>query len=979
MGVICKNAKLANDNAFKSILNNLTSKISREVFNMPITQEAKIVTEKINGLYQLYSENKSTIRSNVFSGSTRYNDVESVEDLLEAMTYGVVKNLSDIAKLDQANLGLFNLQIENFIKGYMQIVKDPRAAYKTAGLTSELTSQMKSIHLMLQSEKAIQKVLGTGFGITRLFGKEISESTNIMIDNTKAFRSFNESNILYANSSQLETLVESKTKDFTDMQNDLMDSAKHNKILKIEDIDNLIQYMDKQSGENIREQISKRKPGLSDGDLDIAVNEITAFRDKFNVMNYGVANPDENNWKWQDYESSFIHYINVMGNKSANFVIDSGRKYDELSETERNFVKKFAKVVSSSSSSDIKTISMDRLLAAGFTEDQIAVQEFRIGYIPFRSNEDQFAFISSTASELPGIQALQRRPRLFETSEKFSDIMQSNINSVRWVVNALNDHVFLHSLNNITKGPNFIEWSKNPQNTYYSSILTGYVKRMKKHNEKMKGVNIDTVSTSMFKNAAYAAISLQGTMGLAFSALNNIIAGSISKHNTLSATTFDAMKKSFDDDRNADDNPYQALAIAVENLNKSTSLPRRTEVLADEFHDDATLSHFNKVLNVAHRMSEIAMREGPGYFLRPFLGEAKDKIWSMAGSEEYLRDQFKYVLYAAAKANYNSKVNNKSIILDPSKNPIKTRMEMIARDTFNSDKAFFTGLQSDMFGDFSRKGKPFWSYLPMKEAQTIPEIIIGTALMSMYMFKSADLYSFTNGISKGLVRQLSDVKNMNASSVSMRAASNALMFATVEIIQDLLLPNSYQFPILQSTNQLQTPNMLAEKMYLMTAPMFGWKVTEDQSNQINEKLIRWGGGMLAGESLKNIYKTIDDEMGEGGELLRIGFSEKLDASKVLMNGLVHGVEISQFKDIRGAVKELGDIRFPIVGSIIGANNDYLRTIYNLTQAAAFIRTSNDESESGAQRDEFMRVMQRILLSPIGMNPFLTTKEMIGKN
>ncbi len=684
----------------------------------------------------------------------------------------------------------------------------------------------------------------------------------------------------------------------------------------------------------------KRFPQAEQREIeDVFIDKLKEAQRQWNTINYGVANPTEGEYRPEDHPDSVVGFIYESGNMLKQ-MIEERQKYTSYADLDR----------------------AERAYYDKFNEQSLDFFKPRLdNYVPSKAilEEDMFKSFKNMddADGLPGLKSfLMHSNNKVEASLDFVATMQQNLLSYQYAVEQISKYSMLHGMKAaLDQTPD--SWKEsNPTSTnairYFADTLLDDLEAP----TRKKSALVEAA-----RNFSIAATSI-GAMMLAApnSAISNYMGGYLGFMNRYGSDFF-SMQKNYE--AALKDKTNQMALRTATKVNQYVSdymlSPARQseyqQLTAGEMTPEQSSNLIVKASKTARdwamRASDFSTSRGVLFFL-PHI-----EALTMKGSETHLWEQAGAILYDKVYGDIQARERAGQQITD----------SMIAESIARHKEDAFYGIRESV-GDFSQLNKPFWSWMTLKHADTLPKVIAGGAMNMFWMFRQVSVHNM-NMLMKAGTELFSPDSGWTLKQRALGATPLAGLFASIALlVYDWWAKEDedvWRMSSLLTVNPLQEATTLARGAWrLGLAPALNLSVPEWQAEEAASDLMRLAGGVLAGQTLE---KTAEDIVGGSFGMqsiaTAIGKSKDITNLRYAFPRYLSLKGRDEYYDIKSQIRE--DMDNP--AGMMLYSNDYVNISRKLFPV--LFAHSDDPDENAKIRATRLTDAKNLALSLFGLSPY----------
>ena len=937
------------------------------------------------------TENNKTLRSN-FKYDLHLEDGKiNVENILQSILG--TKNWKALLKESDDNIITeINTRMDEMLKLAVRAGAKPAEFTEDSMLADAFMDKYKSFLYAENTERGFEKFF-SGQWLRGFMTKEMDEDFDgVIVQKDKSFR---REPVLDSKRSSYKHVVdgvEISIKDLSDKVSRIF-ADNPGKELNPAQANELLKYMSKditdRSAKDYQDPYYELKAAMRDdfqitepSRVEQAVKDLEKVYETWRKINYGVSGKIETTEDYtvsdkpgmynpRDHEDSVLGFMWKTGDAIVEQLVNSNLSYNQLHETQRFFLEKFG---------DSNKDAIEKKWPGKITLDLAKIKK---GYVPMSKTTEITELIETMSQKdiFKNVETLSPRNRVHDESDPFQDSTINNLELFRYVATDVSLYTFAKEVKNHVdlkaddsgynqwkndRGEGHYEMEDGVFQRYHKYILQRFENRTKPEHRNQ------STTFQNVKKWMIAMMSLQGTMPLMDSALNNVIQAVIGRFNTIGWDQYRTMSKSLNESETSNDPAMRKLFAVVNSLTKNKTKGRNAGFVIH----DTDITANTKALKVAFGMAEGAMRYG---HLAPIaiglkgiklaMGKdtdtsfLKDKVWaSMSGSEQWIRNFKSNVVMNHIAASYKAQ---KLDGLDM-EGKSQEQLTQWVKDIMKKNQHYYSKLDQELHGDFTKDTKPFSAY-KLGDAESTKDLLVGLAAAQFQMFRQATMFGMLGSVGS-MAKSVASVKGgMKTGKIS--AAANAgtsiiLMDAMYEYYSDMFADNPIRFSALNAVNQIDPLVGGFEFLHAMIAPMFDAPVTQKQYDTITEKLVRFGAGMTRG--------TLSED--ESDLPIREQFASMLNIAKVFgktmepltltYDMLTEGVTSGNSAKFKERMRNRGTGIAPI-DNIVGPGNDFIRLFLKTVHATSAVISEGGYGEKKKQAYLRTNSIKSLILGKIG--------------
>jgi len=944
------------------------------------TKEMAQIMKKLKGLSNVLSKSENAYLKtsfkdihNIKQGATTVNDL--VFSMLGIDDWNKIKNLND-----KQLIHAMNFQIDSMMETAIYAGVKPAAFSEDTMLISEFASQYKAIMAADATERWMMKLFSGEF-IRKYLPESLRDNWDgLIVQKDKLFRRNKQVDtkrtryrkVVNDVEVQVNGLMRKATEIFDKNRSPHLTADDSAKYLKYFDADIMEESKKTKDGNpyGLLMEALKEEKRLEGDALTESIDHMKRVYESWQELNYGVkgdirikpndVEDDGSYYDPRDHQGTMLKYIHDIGDNLVDQLMKSEVDKNALDVTQKFFLEKFGNEE---------------------TEARFGVKpnplQIRAGYVPIGKNNELDQIITSVGDQ-PMFSTIDmfgsRKQRAEITDTDFRENFTNDMELLRHVASDVSLYTYAQDLRTHMAGKDYAAWraEKGSEGSdmedgmyrrYHEYVIKQFEGRTKRKKNQSKTFNT-------FKKLGLMTLGLQGTMGLSESALNNYIQGTIGALNIVSGEQYVDLAFNLGRAKNNPDKNIGIIADVVKKESEGKIKGRKASFVLT----DVDANNQDQFLKAGFKLAEAAMSYGPLLpaltILKPLskmLGKSteplKDRFYSMTGSEQILRNFNSKVLMNMVHAKY---VAQKAAGTAP-----KTQkgLEEFVKNIMKDNQYYFDRFDQTMFGDFDKQTKPFWTY-SLNSAEKYRDLFTGLAGAQFYMFRQAGMFGLLGSISQGLAKPfIAGGKGTKTSAITTIAPAIIGLDLIYEFASDMLMDDPIKLSALNAVNQLDLPLGALEWIHCQMAPMLGMNVTEQQFQNVTDKLIRFGAGMLKGNRLEDEDETLYKQSDLAGYFARAAHAT-VEPFRIIKDIAIDGVNpdnTKEFKDrIRNRATGVG-----MLDAIIGPGNDALRMILKSTYTAGTLFGSGTDTRSNKQMAYIRsKALANLFLGQVGLQPYV---------
>jgi len=928
--------------------------------------EMNQVVNKLRGLAMMLSKKSegSTVRMefdihhNITKGINDVNEIFRglLKHTLDTDNFGAIKELKDTDVITELQL-LTDHMMETAIHAGVK----PASFAEDKMLTEEFVNQYKVLLGAKNTERWLMKLFG-GQWVRKFLSEDAARDwdggivqkdklwrNNRRLDNKRtAYK-----NVVNPVEVQVTVLTKKLASIFSSNGSEHLTATQQARFLKYYDGDLQEESRRIHDGDAFGEiKRAMADDGIHEDNIPLALKSMDGLYSSWQQLNYGVSGKLPEDYDPRNYQNTILGYIYGMGDASVKQILESGANFDALNDAQRFWLEKFG-------DKSEAEIAKKYPPQNGVPRIKIKKFEFRTGYVPTGKNTELESMLT-TAADFKMFKSMDMLGRRFSKPEVTdSDVRESIVSDLELLRHVSSDialytfaqdvkfHIVMgkgkdannekqgeaYDLWKDAKGAGGYEMEDGMYTRYYTRILANFDKRMSGGIERNEAKSFKTM-----KQLALLTLGLQGTMGLADSAVNNFLQATIGRLNIISMKQWWQIEWAPSEDKASADPALNQAATEVEGLMRNKVKGRNAAFILSDVDQDLQ----TKTLKKGFELAEAAMSYGPFLAALPLLKSAaflmgkntdafKDGFWSMTGSERIIRNFNSKILHNLVKAKYTARL----AAGDPPKD-----MKKFVQRIYDENSYYLDKMDGVLHGEFDKQTKPFWAY-SLNDAETTSQLLTGLALGQFYMFRQAGMFGMLGASAYGLGKAVSaGPKNnfgLKDNAISTVAPIIIGLDFLYEYASDMLVENPIRLSVLNTVNQMDLPLGALEFIHCMAAPALGLKVTEQQFQNMQDKIVRFGAGMIKGNRLQDEDASLYAHFSLATRLGRVA-NTSIEPVMLMKDMIFNGVNPESAKEYKIRMRNMYS-GIGLVDQVVGGGNDMLKSILKGTYAASALMSN----------------------------------------
>ena len=691
-------------------------------------------------------------------------------------------------------------------------------------------------------------------------------------------------------------------------------------------------------------RLSKRFPDAGIGQDDAAkqfVRDLHRYQQDWNEINYGVADPS----KLEDYDPLKPEYEDTI----AGFIAHAGQKAREIINVRYEMT----------GGEGMKGPELGYWEKFGSGDNNFGIS--LKNYVPTRYDNDDINTLlfadDDDMMRLPGMaRMLHNRGKQLAQTDDFFITLENNLMSFSFAIDTVTRWSMVNAMKEaVDRAPSWAEKNTTTANAirYFANTEISAMENYKPNHSKTVEVarNLSTVLTAM------------NTLVLALpnSAVSNMLGGHMGLLSQFGSDIY-AMDRRYKRalSNNAENDVAKKVAVIVRDIvdREFRNSGQLTDYIMQEKAEGKDLD--GMILTGSRYVRDAAMKIADFNTSRGLFG-LLPSMFTMKGSEQRLRGYAAPALFDRVMDEINTRISSGNISPKDAEGMVEATVNKYRADVFYD--------MSKALGDFSRENKPFWSWMSLKYADSVGDVMLGTVLNNLYMFRHVAVHN-VNMFMRASVDALNPGSGMKGMDRIKMAGLGGfylqLMLAMYDVGARLLKRDLPRISVLQTVNPLQEVTTLGIGIPAITnylAPSLNLPISEAAADEAMTDLARFAGGVLLGNPIDKAFeKTANESEGFAGfKNILHSTSNILNIGNVLPEYL-HEMGADEYYKAKAELRDTLDN--PL--TVTNYSNDYLNFFSKTIPFLARGETEADEERISSYK---MRDFRRMMLSFFGINPF----------
>ena len=672
------------------------------------------------------------------------------------------------------------------------------------------------------------------------------------------------SSVVYTDSSELINATEVVFGKQMSKFKELQDSLTENQFVDLDTVNKHFHLMDRKyiADENVgpnkppeylklREALSTistiNKTGTMDSqDLDIAMNEMIMFKQKFDAYNYGLKS---NERIWYDNKAdryvvydlsnqsqpvpynvdtrpnSHLWFVRQLGKKGVS-AISNTRTYNELSGVEKQLISVF---------------SEEKSAKYGI---EYTGQRIKLDYVPIDVENGLVDlsghFNHSLYVDIPKLSFLKERNGWTTDANQqgFVDNFTKELSIIKMVFSHLGQYELMKNTEKLMEDADFMRKKSNYEKQVFKEIV----------DSNKKEFATEEIRKAMGTVAVAKGLSMLTTLDVIrklsgwSSSINNYAGGSLTAHvNEFRLDTFQYTKAQKAWTNAASRNISGVARNRIDTIVDGLMSPFSRQEAA--VHNNAELEGLSKmeaaIQRIADTTADYGMLAVPKLFIsgllkkEPKFFDSVKKI-GLRNSEKALRgDYWKGIVLQLVDAKV-SKLNN----------PSEADIDKVIEETTNQYKYMVAMVERRVHGDFSQTSKSAAVRLGMMHSENVYQVLKSFLLTTTLMFKNIEFFSVNSAIESMVGAGYAFKESGKAQELYINGVLPMIAMAAIAGSGSVF--GTPTMPVIQGVNLLQTPMTVAEITTMLGMFAFNGEVSDDEWNVITGKMNRISSGIILG-------------------------------------------------------------------------------------------------------------------------------------